>query len=176
MSVRVRVLDVCEQAPCLFAAMHSCVANSLAYRTVFHWVRPRLIAGCILKVACWPPPCRREAKAEAAQEPLLSSFYHASILSHASFARSLAFVLANRLADATLLATELFEIFHQVLRENEGLKQAALLDIVAFYERVRITFTKHDTQGPSPSMMGGCVLLASLQQSPACRRWLLLAA
>ncbi len=57
---------------------------------------------------------RREAKAEAAQEPLLSSFYHASILSHDSFARSLAFVLANRLADATLLATELFEIFHQV--------------------------------------------------------------
>jgi len=25
----------------------------------------------------------------------------------------------------------------QVLRENEGIKQAALLDIVAFYERVR---------------------------------------
>lgn len=45
---------------------------------------------------------------------LLSSFYHASILSHDTFARSLAFVLANRLADATLLATELFEIFQQV--------------------------------------------------------------
>jgi serine O-acetyltransferase len=82
-------------------------------------------------------PCRREARAEASQEPLLSSFYHASILSHDSFARSLAFVLANRLADATLLATELFEIFHSVLREHETLKQAALLDIVAFYERVR---------------------------------------
>lgn len=80
--------------------------------------------------------CRREARAEASQEPLLSSFYHASILSHDSFARSLAFVLANRLADATLLATELFEIFHSVLREHEVLKQAALLDIVAFYERV----------------------------------------
>jgi Serine acetyltransferase, N-terminal len=79
---------------------------------------------------------RREARAEASQEPLLSSFYHASILSHDSFARSLAFVLANRLADATLLATELFEIFHSVLREHEVLKQAALLDIVAFYERV----------------------------------------
>lgn len=57
---------------------------------------------------------RREARIEAAEEPLLSSFYHASILSHDSFARSLAFVLANRLADATLLATELFEVFHQV--------------------------------------------------------------
>jgi serine O-acetyltransferase len=79
---------------------------------------------------------RREARAEASQEPLLSSFYHASILSHDSFARSLAFVLANRLADATLLATELFEIFHSVLRESEAIKQAALLDIVAFYERV----------------------------------------
>ena len=58
--------------------------------------------------------CRREARTDAAKEPLLSSFYHASILSHDSFARSLAFVLANRLADATLLATELFEIFHSV--------------------------------------------------------------
>mmetsp|Transcript_15038 Transcript_15038/g.45426 ORF Transcript_15038/g.45426 Transcript_15038/m.45426 type:complete len:981 (-) Transcript_15038:599-3541(-) len=78
---------------------------------------------------------RHQATQEAAQEMLLSSFYHASILSHDSFARSLAFVLANRLADATLLATELFEIFHQVLKDNETIKQAALLDIVAFYER-----------------------------------------
>lgn len=78
---------------------------------------------------------RHQAAQEAAEEMLLSSFYHASILGHDSFARSLAFVLANRLADATLLATELFEIFHQVLKRDEKIKQAALLDIVAFYER-----------------------------------------
>lgn len=78
---------------------------------------------------------RHQASQEAAEEMLLSSFYHASILGHDSFAKSLAFVLANRLADATLLATELFEIFHQILKRDEKIKQAALLDIVAFYER-----------------------------------------
>ena len=60
--------------------------------------------------------CRSETRAEAAKEPLLSSFLYASILSHDTFARSLAFVLANRLSDATMLATELFELFHTLLR------------------------------------------------------------
>jgi serine O-acetyltransferase len=108
--------------------------------------------------------CRREARAEASQEPLLSSFYHASILSHDSFARSLAFVLANRLADATLLATELFEIFHSVLREHEVLKQAALLDIVAFYERVSgclavCTATANESAEPTVFLRNHCVLM-----------------
>lgn len=57
-----------------------------------------------------------EAQADAAQEPLLSSFLYASILSHDSFERSLAFVLSNRLSDATLLSTELFEVFYSILR------------------------------------------------------------
>lgn len=101
---------------------------------------------------------RREARAEASQEPLLSSFYHASILSHDSFARSLAFVLANRLADATLLATELFEIFHSVLREHEVLKQAALLDIVAFYERVSGCLSVWSLLSGQPSWRISCAV------------------
>lgn len=56
---------------------------------------------------------RREAQADASTEPLLSSFLYASILSHDTFERSLAFVLANRLSDATLLSTELFEVSPQ---------------------------------------------------------------
>ena len=59
-----------------------------------------------------PLPCtlrRHEAQGDAAQEPLLSSFLYASILSHDNFERSLAFVLSNRLSDATFLSTELFE-------------------------------------------------------------------
>ena len=80
---------------------------------------------------------RLEAEAEARSEPLLSSFLHASIVSHDSFSRSLAFVLANRLEDTTLHSTELSDIFHTVLAENPSIKQAALADIVAFKERVR---------------------------------------
>ena len=51
-------------------------------------------------------PCRRkEAARDAREEPLLSSFLYAALLSHDTFERSLAFVLANRLSDPTLLAT-----------------------------------------------------------------------
>lgn len=57
---------------------------------------------------------REEAQKDAAMEPLLSSFLYASILAHNSFEQSLAFVLANRLSNATMLPTQLFEIFHQV--------------------------------------------------------------
>ena len=106
---------------------------------------------CVREVLefAWSPPGSRtssragdcanrlEAEAEAKSEPLLSSFLHASIVSHDSFSRSLAFVLANRLEDTTLHSTELSDIFHTVLAENPGIKQAALADIVAFKERVR---------------------------------------
>ncbi|GAB4814918.1 hypothetical protein N2152v2_001964 [Parachlorella kessleri] len=78
---------------------------------------------------------RREAEADAATEPLLSSFLYASILSHDTFERSLAFVLANRLSDATLLSTELFEVFHHVLKSNRHVSEAALADIAAVRER-----------------------------------------
>ncbi len=76
-------------------------------------------------------------EADAATEPLLSSFLYASILSHDTFERSLAFVLANRLSDATLLSTELFEVFHHVLKSKRQVSEAALADIAAVRERVR---------------------------------------
>ena len=80
--------------------------------------------------------CRKEAAKDAAAEPLLSSFLYASILSHDSFNQCLAFVLANRLSDATMLATEYYEIFLNVLSENEEIGQAALDDVQAVRERV----------------------------------------
>ncbi len=54
---------------------------------------------------------RKDAESDAATEPLLSSYLYASILSHATFDRSLAFVLANRMANSTMLPTQLFDIF-----------------------------------------------------------------
>ena len=82
-----------------------------------------------------PFPHSREAERDARDEPLLSSFLYASILSHATFARALAFVLANRLADATLLATELMAVFETVLATHPSVQAAALADVVAVRER-----------------------------------------
>jgi serine O-acetyltransferase len=83
-----------------------------------------------------PRPARsKEAEADAAAEPLLSSFLYASILSHDNFERSLAFVLSNRLSDATFLATELFEVFYSILRGQTEISEAALADLCAVRER-----------------------------------------
>ncbi|CAD7697988.1 unnamed protein product [Ostreobium quekettii] len=76
-----------------------------------------------------------EAERDAKSEPLLSSFLYASILAHDSFERALAFVLANRLANATLLPTQLFEIFSEVLTQDQGTLESALSDISAVVER-----------------------------------------
>lgn len=81
-------------------------------------------------------PCRREAQKDADSEPMLSSFLYASVLAHDSFARSLAFVLANRLANTTLLSTQLFEVFLEVLTGDENVRTGALADIIACRERV----------------------------------------
>jgi len=56
-----------------------------------------------------------QARQSAEQEPLLSSFLHASVVSHSSLASALAFVLANLLADDTLHATQLIDLFHRTL-------------------------------------------------------------
>lgn len=59
------------------------------------------------------PGCRKEAAKDAAQEPILSSFLYASVLSHDTFEMALAAILANRLSDPTMMATELIDIFHR---------------------------------------------------------------
>ena len=57
------------------------------------------------RLRLWRLRLRKEAARDAQEEPLLSSFLYAALLSHDTFERSLAFVLANRLSDPTLLAT-----------------------------------------------------------------------
>lgn len=74
---------------------------------------------------------RAEAQADAASEPLLSSFLYAAILSHTSLERSLAFVLANRLSSPTLLSTQLAELCTSVLESNEAVALAARCDVAA---------------------------------------------
>jgi hypothetical protein len=89
----------------------------------------------------WRSICR-ETERDAKAEPLLSSFLYASILSHDSFERSLAFVLSNRLSDATLLPTELFEVFYTVLRGNRHIAESAMADLCAVRERVSMLIVK----------------------------------
>ena len=79
------------------------------------------------------------AKKDAASEPLLSSYMYMSILSHDTLEQAVSFVLANRLADSTLLPTQLMEIFNSVLfaDDDEGVfvRSALRKDIRAIRER-----------------------------------------
>ncbi|KAK9164693.1 hypothetical protein Syun_005595 [Stephania yunnanensis] len=76
-----------------------------------------------------------EAKSEAEREPILSSFLYASILSHDCLERALGFVLANRLQNPILLATQLMDIFDDVMMHDRGIQQSIRLDVQAFKDR-----------------------------------------
>ncbi|KAJ6829166.1 putative serine acetyltransferase 2 isoform X1 [Iris pallida] len=78
---------------------------------------------------------RAEAKSEAEKEPVLSSFLYASVLSHDCLERALVFVLANRLQNPTLLATQLMDIFNDVMMNDKGIRRSIRLDIQAFKDR-----------------------------------------
>jgi len=78
---------------------------------------------------------KAEAKSEAEKEPILSSFLYASVLSHDCLERALSFVLANRLEDPTLLATQLIDIFNDVMLNNKDICRSIRLDAQAFKDR-----------------------------------------
>lgn len=69
---------------------------------------------------------------QAEKEPILSSFLYASILSHHCLEQALSFVLANRLANPTLLATQLLDIFYDVIMHDEDIQRAIRLDIQVY--------------------------------------------
>ncbi|KAK3150403.1 hypothetical protein QOZ80_3AG0232730 [Eleusine coracana subsp. coracana] len=78
---------------------------------------------------------KSEAKFEAEKEPILSSFLYASVLSHDCLEQALSFVLANRLEDPTLLATQLIDIFNDVMMNNKDICRSIRLDAQAFKDR-----------------------------------------
>uniref|UniRef100_A0A7N1A2B0 serine O-acetyltransferase n=1 Tax=Kalanchoe fedtschenkoi TaxID=63787 RepID=A0A7N1A2B0_KALFE len=78
---------------------------------------------------------RDQAKLEAEKEPILSSFLYASILSHNCLEQALAFVLADRLQNSTLLATQLMDICCNVIMRDRGIQRSIRLDIQAFKDR-----------------------------------------
>jgi serine O-acetyltransferase len=79
------------------------------------------------------------ARRDAEAEPLLSSYMYTSVLSHETLEQALSFVLANRLADSTLLPTQLMEIFNSVLFADDAdglyIRSALRADVRAIRDR-----------------------------------------
>ena len=74
---------------------------------------------------------RKDAAKGAANEPLLASFMHATILSHPSLESSLAFHLANQLASPAMIATQIQALFLAAFEANDSFRNSLRRDIIA---------------------------------------------
>jgi serine O-acetyltransferase len=78
---------------------------------------------------------KAEARRDADDEPALASFLYATVLSHPSLERSLAFHLANKLCSSTLVSTLLYDLFVGSLAAHPTIRAAAVADLLAVRSR-----------------------------------------
>lgn len=78
---------------------------------------------------------RAEAEDASRAEPMLASYYHASILKHDSFESAISFHLANKLHSAALQAMTVREVFQEALISDPEIGNAMRADIRAYEER-----------------------------------------
>ena len=76
-----------------------------------------------------------EAAEASHDEPMLASFYHASILNHHSFAAAISFHLANNLDTQALPAMIIRDVFLEAMAADPSLELAMCRDIRAHRER-----------------------------------------
>ncbi len=78
---------------------------------------------------------RTEAAAKAAEEPILGSYFHATILNHQSFRSALSFRLASKLDNPMLPTMLIRDVIGEAMADDGGILAAAVGDIVATHIR-----------------------------------------
>lgn len=78
---------------------------------------------------------REEAKLTSSQEPILSSYYQNSILSHDSLESALANHLSLKLGDSSLCSGTLYDLFKVVFSGDVGIVESVKEDLRAVNER-----------------------------------------
>lgn len=76
-----------------------------------------------------------EARSDVEQEPILSTYYYSSILSHDSLERALANYLSLKLSDSSLPSGTLFDLFLSVFADDEEILGSVKDDLMAVKER-----------------------------------------
>ena len=76
-------------------------------------ISPKTIHGEVGEDNVWES-MRNDAQSEASKEPLLASFMHATILSHSSLERALAFHIANLLSSPAMISTQIQALILEV--------------------------------------------------------------
>ena len=77
----------------------------------------------------------KEAREYGRNEPVLASFYHASILNHSSFAGALSFHIASKLGCDSVPAMLIRDVFNEAFASDPAIVNAAAMDIRAHFDR-----------------------------------------
>lgn len=78
---------------------------------------------------------QQESAELAASEPLLASKLGLRVVMHPSLEKSMAFLLANKLASETLLGTQLVHLFGDAYEDDPSLIDACVADLQAAFDR-----------------------------------------
>ena len=95
---------------------------------------PRSAASDTNGVAVWET-LRMEAAAKAAEEPILGSYFHATILNHDSFRSALSFRLASKLDNPMLPTMLIRDVIGEAMTDDSDILAGAIGDIVATHFR-----------------------------------------
>lgn len=78
---------------------------------------------------------RHEVKLRADFEPIMSTFFHATVLNHDTFEGALSFLLASKLDSPVVSSMAIREIFEEAYRKEPAIIRAAEIDIKAIRSR-----------------------------------------
>ncbi|MCR9258385.1 MAG: serine O-acetyltransferase [Pseudomonadaceae bacterium] len=81
------------------------------------------------------PLMREEAQRKAQEEPILGSYFHATILNHQTFGDALSFRLASKLDNPMLPTMLIRDVIAQAMEADATLLSAAEIDVLATYTR-----------------------------------------
>lgn len=78
---------------------------------------------------------RAEAERKASEEPILGSYFYATILNHESFAAGLSFRLASKLDNPMIPTMLIRDVVTEAMASDPAILEAAVIDLLATYTR-----------------------------------------
>lgn len=78
---------------------------------------------------------RAEAELKVREEPILGSYFHATILNHASFGAALSFRLASKLDNPMLPTMLIRQVIEEAISDDPTILEAAETDVLASFTR-----------------------------------------
>jgi len=112
--------------------MSSVLNQNERYQRILHKVKDEARASNSDDL--WPM-MRSEADAKAAEEPILGSYFHATILNHPTFGSALSFRLASKLDNPMLPTMLIRDVIMEAMQQDPGILKAAEMDMLAVFSR-----------------------------------------